>query len=222
MARISIGALEFKSKKAAMDYFRAIRDLYADEEIISPENSAVLHELISCHPETAEKIGCGIRSFTVATEAMFRTRHYVLKRIDGSVTDFSFIDCINGGNIRRDILEALRRAIEDQVVGFRDLQFSKGKVLCPFLNIELSPLNSHVDHTPPASFMSLVESWLAMEQIALDQVVISSPKDNQIVTSMTDEWQMKAWSEFHRERAVLRLLSPKANLSQSKKAVQAN
>ncbi len=217
MARVLIGSLDFKTKTAAKDFFRAIRDRYEDGAVLSDEDSACLHALISCHPEASDKIGCGIARFTISTEPIFRSRHFKLIRKDGVDTDFSFHSCIDGRNLRRDRLEALRREVDYQIIGFRDSEFRKGLVRCPFLDVPLSPSDCHVDHVPPSSFMRLAEEWLRAEGIRLEDLHITSPGDNQIVTRLTDEKQQKSWAEYHQKNAKLRILSPLGNLSHAKK-----
>ena len=217
MPTVTVGSLVFPSKKAAKEFFRTIRDAYSDSEPIGGEHEIYLHSLIACHPEAEDKIGTGIAGFTVERDEEFRTtRHFVINRKNGTRTDFSFHACIDGRNIRRDILEALRRAVEDQIIAFRTRTFSKGSVRCPFLNEDLSSSDCHVDHIAPGTFIKLVEGWMLDTGFTFDSISITSPGDNQIVTRMTDTDQMHSWQEYHLQNAQLRIVSPLANLSHAK------
>ena len=215
---VIIASLTFPSKKKAKEFFRAIRDRYADGVNIALEDDGYLRELVAIHSEAETKIGCGISHFTVETDTTFgTTRHFMIHRNDGSSTDVSFLSAIDGRNERRDRLEALRRAIEDQILEFRANAFAQGQViLCPFRGIPITEASCHVDHEPPQTFVNLVDAWLASEGLQIGDLLITPPADNQIVTEMIDEFQRSSWQLFHRENARLRLLSPLGNLSDAK------
>ena len=77
------------------------------------------------HQDSKVKVGRGISHFTVELDSEFRrTRHFMIHRKDGSQTDVSFHSAIKEPNRRRDLLEALRRAVEDQIVNFKLNAFS--------------------------------------------------------------------------------------------------
>lgn len=212
---VFIGGLVFPSKGEAKSFFRGIRDRYPDRAEVGQADGDHLRALLSVHPESDSKIGSGIASFSVDTDAEFRrTRHFVVHRTDGSSTDFSFNACIDGRNPRRDSLEAMRRAVEGQVVAFRDRYFaSSPEGVCPLRGVPIRPDSYHVDHAPPGKFITLAFAWLDQLGMALGDVAITPPGDNQIVARMTDEGQMASWARFHQAHASLRMLSPTANLS---------
>ena len=215
---VVIASLQFPTKKLAKEFFRELRDRYADGCRIGDEDDRYLRDLIAIHPEAEMKIGSGISHFTVETDMVFgRTRHFMIHRIDGSSTDVSFHSAIDGRNERRDRLEALRRGVEDQIVLFKQSAlFSGGLKICPLRGVPITEDAYHVDHTPPRTFVRLVDAWLAQEFLRIEDVEITPPSDNQIVTQMTDAEQKRSWQDFHRANASLRLLSPLGNLSDAK------
>lgn len=215
---VVLASLTFPSQTKAKAFFREIRDRYEDGERVSDEDSRYLHDLIAIHPEAETKIGCGISHFSVGTETRFRrTRHFMIYRTDGTSTDVSFKSPIEGRNPRRDRLEALRRAIEDQILEFRRKAFdSEERILCPLRGVPITPKSYHIDHEPPVIFVRLVDQWLELQAMELEDLEITPPTDNQIVTEMTNEVQISSWRNFHKERAKLRLLSPRANLSDAR------
>lgn len=217
---VTIAGLTFPSKGEAKQFFGAIRNRYADGARLDDEDHSLIRGLLACHPETKEKTGAGVAWFCVETDAVFgRTRHFVVHRIDGSFSDFSFHACIDGRNEKRDQLEALRRAVVPQIVDFRERCFATGMTLiCPLRGVAITRAANHVDHQPPFDFQSLVDRWLVKEAIALDGVKITAPADNQIVASMTDAAQIASWCDLHQRLAKLRLLSPRGNLSDAKRA----
>jgi hypothetical protein len=208
------GGITLPSKAAAKAHFRAIRDAYPDGQALAPDHSAQLRDLLARHPEAGAKIGCGVYCFTVKTDTVFgKSRHFVIHRVDGTSTDFSFLACIDGRrNPDKDRLEALRREIDDQVVAFRHEAFAEGVPLsCPITGAPLSLHGSHVDHAPPMTFRTLVGMWLESEFMGLCGVAITPPADNQLVARMTDSAQRASWTDFHRHHAALRILSAEGN-----------
>lgn len=219
MAKVAIpGSLHFPTKNAAKTFFRGMRDRYRDGQRIAEEDDQHLRHLVAIHPEAEAKVGSGISHFTVETERRFgTTRHFVIHRIDGSSTDVSFLSAIDGTNDRGDRLEALRRAIEDHVVSFRDSTFaSKEEIRCPFRGTLVTRSSYHVDHKGPRTFIRLVEEWLEEERLRLEEVLITPPADNQIVRDMTDKRQLDSWRRFHHTNATLQLVSPLGNLSDAR------
>lgn len=215
---VVIASLAFPTKKQAKEFFREIRDRYPDGVQLAEEDDRPLRDLIAIHPEAVTKIGCGISHFTVATESRFgRTRHFVIHRVDGSSTDASFHSAIDGRNERRDRLEALRRGIEDQIVSFKDRSFVSGhRNVCPLRGVPITEDSYHIDHEPPLTFVRLVDRWLQAEGLQIEQIEITPPADNQIVTEMINSEQVRSWQAFHLAHATLRLLSPLGNLSDAK------
>jgi len=136
---------------------------------------------------------------------MEKRRHFQIHRLDGSETDVSFLTAIDGKNHRRDRLEALRVAIEPQIVDFRRQCFDQGRRhVCPLRKVEVTPECHHIDHIPPATFMALVKRWLDAQGITLLDVAITPTTDNQIVSEMILPVQRSAWEDFHARHAQLR------------------
>jgi len=112
----------------------------------------------------------------------------------------------------------MREAVENQIVSFRERTFATAILLvCPLRGVPITRDTYHVDHTPPAVFDVLVQNWLNATGIALEEVQISPPGDNQIVAVMTEPTQRTAWQEHHGLHARLRMLSPRANLSEARR-----
>lgn len=215
---VVIGGLSFRTKSEAKRFFGAIRNRYPDSAKLSPEDESVVRDLLACHPESAEKTGAGAAFFTVETDALFgRTRHFVVHRSDGTSSDFSYHACIDGRNERRDRLGAMRRAVEDQIIAFREMHFASPPQLCPLRRFPITRESYHVDHAPPVFFTVLVGRWLDTEGLQLPEVRITLPGDNQIVATMTDPSQSRSWRGYHRLNARLRMLSPRANLSDARR-----
>lgn len=217
---VVVGDLEFSSKAEAKQFFRSIRDCYADGEILSQEHQGVVLDLVALHPDASDKIGTGVAHFTVQTEKEFgRTRHFEIHYKDGSTDDFSFLTCIDGRSLKNDVFEALRRAIASQVIDFRTQFFVSHAtpIICPLVGTLITPTDCHVDHVPPQKFAALVIQWMMLNDLAVKHVEITAPGKNQTVSEMTSSDQQRSWTDFHRENATLRVLSRRGNLSHANK-----
>ena len=93
---LTIGGMPFETQKAATVYIQEM--LYRQPlKVVVPEpDHTFLCALGFRHPNAAEKIGVGIRHFTVE-HAKGGTLCFYLTRLDGSHTDFSFLKCLRGG-----------------------------------------------------------------------------------------------------------------------------
>lgn len=217
--RIFIGNEEFSSKENAKKFIRAIRDSYADNEMLDENDHDLIFSLLQLHPEACEKIGCGIKYFTVETQQEIgRNRHFILHRLDGTYTDFSFISCIDGHSRRADVISALRQAVAPQIIEFKERFFRDNLVsICPYTQMTLSYDNCHVDHTPPLTFISLAEKWMAIHSLCWDDLEITPSQDRQLIALLTCPNQNSSWRAYHHSEAKLRVLSPRGNLSNARK-----
>ena len=206
-------------KKQAQEVFERSKRLIPGARILGADTD-FLADLIRFHPDAERKIGCGIASFSIGQDDRGGSC-FVLRRLDGSQTDFSFYKCCLGPkaqtNLERErTLKALRNAVEDQVVAFRREAFAAGRIFCPVKGWEVFPNTSHVDHHP-RSFVDLVNDWLVHDNLAFDAVCVSPRADNSTTCVMTDAWQRASWRRFHQANAVLRVTSVIGNLGKKRK-----
>jgi hypothetical protein len=64
--------------------------------------------------------------------------------------------------------------------------------------------------------MVLVECWLEQRNLNMNDIEITPPRDNQVVSEMINLSQKIDWQKYHQINAKLRLLSPRGNLSDAK------
>lgn len=216
---VIVGNLTFETKSAAKEHVRNLVARYPDGAAISQVDTAFLKDLLELHPRVDEKVGSGVNSFTINTNWEYsNTRTIFINRTDGSRTDFSWIKCIDGETSHQLQMQALRVAVMDQIIAFKQSQFLHGRtVTCSETGEALSWQDCHVDHCAPDTFDKLVADWLASERITIEQVTISPSRDSSFHRNMTDEVQRLSWWNFHNARKKLRLLSPFANLSIAKR-----
>lgn len=118
------------------------------------------------------------------------------------------------GVVRTDAIDALRRAIDDQIGQYRGKHKAahNGKYVDEVDGKVLSPSQSHVDHYP-VSFARLVDTWLAEQQCTLEDVVVEATVGDFGGVVMCDDAQRRSWQDYHRRYATLRVVSKERNLS---------
>lgn len=214
-----LGSRSFNSKKAVDEYMRQILHAAVIDRPLAGEDFCAVFDLLLQHPARDKKIGVGVSAITVQTEPRWNTRHFQITRIDGSTTDFSFKKCINPPSKMTLFRCACRHLVANQIVSFRNAVFDAagGTLRCPLRGTVLTPNTAHIDHTPPNTFETLVQLFLSTDNIDVQTVEITGTKDNEMQKGFADTDLELRWQVFHLERAVLRVVSPLANLSDIKK-----
>jgi hypothetical protein len=87
--------MSFPTQKAANHFIQQLLNSQPPKAIIPEPLHSFLVALVSRHPRAGEKIGVGIRHFTVEP-TLHRTRCFYLTRTDGTETDFSYFKCVRG------------------------------------------------------------------------------------------------------------------------------
>jgi hypothetical protein len=97
-AAFSVGHYQFPDKNAARDKIKQLLRSTFNGTLVpaDSEDGQLLLALIQQHPKAEEKIGCGVAYFTTARrwDNGIPTKHFVLHRIDGTSTDFSYLKCL--------------------------------------------------------------------------------------------------------------------------------
>jgi hypothetical protein len=194
------------------------------------KNSAehnVLLELIKLHPKANEKIGSGIDYFFVQkSKWKFNQFNFMIKRTDGSTVDFSYQTCLNIGKRanpqkKENWSGVFRNIVKDQVDTFRDEAFKvigvKDKFICSETKLKFKKYHSHVDHVYPLTFESILHEFITANKIDLTKVQLSEDTGTSEVKSILDKDLVNNFYEFHKNRAVLRVVCISANL-QAKRA----
>lgn len=216
---VQVGELDFKTKKAAKEFFKAMLARYKDESDINEEDSSHLYNLIERHPEESQKIGCGIKKFFRRKTEKW-TSCFWLERHDGSITEFSYNSCVDakGKSIYQEFSEACREAVAPDLIETKKKFFEAhgdddGKVPCDITDELVWPHESHLDHKKPMTFQVIVRTFMAAENIVPSRDILSEPQDQQFATTLTDESLAKKFIEFHHKLADLRIIKSKLNLS---------
>jgi hypothetical protein len=184
----------------------------------------VLFDVLKRHPNVVEKIGDGVDYFYVQ-RSKWKTNQYnfMIRRIDGSSTDFSFKKCLypeqknskskNWGSIFRGV-------IKDQIDSFRVSAFDvigiKDKFICSQTNLKFKKIYSHVDHVYPLTFDSIMHEFIELNKIDVNKINLSEDMGTSEVQKILDKDIVESFYEFHKNRSVLRVVCSSANLQGKK------
>lgn len=91
---ISLGPMHFNKRGDAVAYLKGMLRRYDLGDRVSTEDSVTLRAALEHHPNSVEKIGCGISYFSVRT-ADFGTKCFWVNRTDGTTEKFSITGSIH-------------------------------------------------------------------------------------------------------------------------------
>lgn len=220
-----VNGKEFRTLNDIRGYIRTVRDSYPDNVYIGVDDLAFMLSLLLRHENADNKIGCGVHAMYVKTDEVYKNRGFWLVREDGTETDFSFEKCLRNKPESQLIKfkKACRTTIVYEVLSFKNLFFSPERGFssrCLFTGDTITPEHSHVDHAPPWTFDNIVGEFIKQEGIDVDRVEIGGTMEDGVVqNTLKDDGLRKKFLSFHNDRAELRVISPKANLSIVKKSL---
>lgn len=92
---ITIGDKSFKTQSEANAFIKEVLNSQPLKTPIPEPHDSFLRSLLALHPRATEKIGAGVKHFTVEP-AMHGTRCFYITRVDGTRDDFSTGKCVRG------------------------------------------------------------------------------------------------------------------------------
>lgn len=90
---VSYGDLHFSTQTEARAFLNAMLNRYDIGDRVSTADAVILRAALALHPEAEEKIGSGIRDFSVRS-ADFGTKCFWVNRTDGTTAKFSHRACV--------------------------------------------------------------------------------------------------------------------------------
>lgn len=212
-----IGELEFKTKKECENYTRDIINNLGCC-VINKEHTYFnfFNNLIQNHPEYDDKKGIGIDYFYIIPNPFIRKYNQtMIKRLDGSYTDFSWIYCCQFKLKTTDyhLSRAMREAIKHETIKYKQKQ---SKLICNFCKTENEFYeNYHVDHNNP-SFKILKSMFL---QSTKKQIPLTF-EDCKIYTvsifKNEDKDFKNDWIDYHNKNCNFQILCRDCNLRKNK------
>ena len=187
-----------------------------DSVRLNNDDNALMQALLDKHPNVTEKVGDGVDHIYVSGfHRVTWCDTFFIKRIDGSSDPLGYNKCFTGKTPKQDVYEALRAAVAGQINRYREDALRDNPV-CPYLGIRLERGNNHVDHVSPNTFQSLVDVFLHEEHLQWFDLALTPSHTYHHCAPLADKGVERRWQQYHEDHAVLRLLSVKANLSDSK------
>lgn len=180
---------------------------------VDSENARFLAELFDRHPSAAEKIGAGIARIRIARMQPWGKHGFEIERVDGTRVDISYLECLSPSTPKHWFRAACRSAVAEQKFAVRDRAFAKtAELVCPITGETISRETCHVHHNDPWPFETIVKAYIADRSIDLSAIVYVDG-DGITTSSFADSALAQDFANFHRERAVLRVVSMRANTS---------
>lgn len=108
-----IGSETFVTQGALKKRIQEILRQYKNEQELSNHDFLFMLEVLKNHPNYNIKNGIGIKKIFVRQNPVYKnTRGFWLSRLDGSETDFSYLECLTETKHEKKFLNACRVAIE--------------------------------------------------------------------------------------------------------------
>lgn len=214
---IKIGEREFATKKAALNYFKTILNLYEFEETLKNDDLIDVLALLETHPKVKEKIGVGIEKIRIA-KLKYNTKSFELVRTDGSTEYFSYTKRINAPKTNfTNFREACRQAIQEDLRIVKTSYFEqfskKGQVKCQETG-ELSKYEElSVDHRQPNTFSVIVDRFIELNKLDIQK--IDYIQVNGAPNELADPCLKEKFRQYHRDKANLRIVKKSLNLGRS-------
>ncbi|WP_091858440.1 DCL family protein [Methylobacterium brachiatum] len=85
---VTLGPKHFTKKGDAISFLNAMLSRYDVGDRVSAEDAVILEAALARHPEAKERIGAGIKNFSVRS-AEYGTKCFWVNRLDGTTGKFS-------------------------------------------------------------------------------------------------------------------------------------
>lgn len=232
---VEIGVRTFPTQRSALEHFKALMHRYRDGQRVNDrDDHADLVGLVERFDPVLEAVGEPTKGAgqiahferRLNTGPGWSTSGFWVVRHDGTETDFSYIDAVKGKPKGRaqDFYSACRQAVALDLLQAKKQAFvqygdDQGRVACELTRKMVTIDEAHLDHAWPY-FSHLVSGFRAARGWSRDipDSIVSAPADGQTTATFVDGTVADAFRVFHREQAVLRILSREANLSNASSA----
>jgi hypothetical protein len=92
---VTLGGLYFAKRGDAASFLREMLNRYDLGDKVNAADENVLRAALALHPKVVEKIGCGVKGFSVRS-AEFGSKCFWINRPDGTTEKFSYLSCLRG------------------------------------------------------------------------------------------------------------------------------
>jgi len=217
--KIIVNGEEFTTKASLKKRVQSIIARHEDRQLLGQDDFDFMCDLLCRHPDYPIKRGNGLDSMWVDENSFYpgrRGRGFFARRLDGSVTDFSYNECITPSSLEKKVKAAFRHEIQDQLYRFKQAFFDDngGISVCPGTGEEISFTHSHVDHVAPLKFEKLLHGFFMSKRIGAKDVTLTGGQRDMVFFDFIDDEELASdWRIYHAAYAVLEVVSPSENLS---------
>jgi hypothetical protein len=222
--KLEIGTESFATKADAIAYYQQMLHRYDIGAWVNEADTAQLRALLDRHPTREQKVGAGVAGFSV-TAAPYNNRGFLLRRVDGTTTDFSYRKCIDAPPTARDRLhDTLRHEVADDILRARYQYLvahgdTAGQVSCALTGAMITLAQSHADHAPPFTFHVLATTIVLARKLVASEALLTPPADNQLGRLLCDRELAADWISYHHQLAHLRIVAADENVRRAQMAM---
>ena len=175
----------------------------------------LLLDTISKHPKSEDKIGVGIDYFYVQKSKWKRGQfNYMIKRKDGTDTDFSYLKCLNNNHGKsNEWTNRFREIVNDQIISYKESKVKDDFFTCEVSGNKLRENKAHIDHYGKYKFIDIFNNFIKDYNIDLQKVSIDNENTNGSIRIITDEKIRTYFYDYHMRLAKLRIVEDKINCS---------
>lgn len=201
---VVLPSISFSTKKEAAEFFKDMLNRYKDSQEIGSFDHIFLYELLLRHSEATHKIGAGVKIFFRQKSPDHPTSCFHLERIDNSLTDFSYPECISSfePTLEQYFYRACRQSVSEVLTAKKNQLFDGGNVRCSKTNEPVSKENSEYRHTEP-KFFEIVCQFKKELNRPINNTMFAQSNDLQYSTRFSDKNIEAEFIKFHQNIANL-------------------
>ena len=226
--RIQIGETRYRTQTACMeDVRRRIEAIGITSSIreTSPAEYEFFYELVKRHAAHEDKLKA-LSDIAIRQDVTSQKWLAIdIVNTDGSRTEISYKNCVTGKSEpqRSKFHSALRYAVEDQIMAFRE---TNHVTICELCTESLSLMErgvglqsvrsvpTHVDHI--LHFEILADNFTALQEITMPTAYDKEPQTYLTRFKEEDQNIAQRFAEYHREHATLRIICGPCNRKREK------
>lgn len=211
----------YKKKKSIKEACKKILHQKEEEFYITDEKEhEFLQDLLSHHYFHGERIAKNnIKSFSVAWNPNFggHTKSFYFELENGYKSDFSYLKTISPPSHFNHVVDALRTEIYPYCRQYKEDYFSRNETpVSEMTGRAVTREDCHVDHFDPL-FCDIVEAFFEIHPC--ETLKVRHGENG--YRDLEDRDVAKEWYDFHKDKALLRVVTSEENLTRPKKKQKA-
>lgn len=214
-----VGTRAFATQRQAQAYVRRVlRMIGVCDPVTNKAHVQLLEDLLAQSPYRDVVVGSGYATFAVDWNSRKTGLQVYVNRVDGTRGYLSVLNnCLTGKELSADkkLKLMMRWAVNHQVKAYKKLH--EDQRVCALCHSSIAPTEAVVDHVVP--FCSLADTFVKQTHLAVPDEFVRNPETNYWEFREEDRPFEKAWSKYHEERAVLRVVCETCNRSKGGKHV---